>query len=180
MARRRGATAVLAEATHVYNERQVTRLLDRLRPVLPAGGRVGVLGLAYKPNTNVVEESQGVKLAQALVREGVPVVVYDPLAMENARIVLGDAVEYASSLAACVERSRVLAIATPCEEFRGLTPALLAHNPRRVVVDCWRVLDADVVRSVADYMTVGKGTGPAPSAGGGSSPAAAPASRTTG
>jgi len=128
----------------------------------------------------VVEESQGVKLAQALVREGVPVVVYDPLAMENARVVLGDAVEYASSLAACVERSRVLAIATPCEEFRRLAPAALARNPRRVVVDCWRVLDTDAVRSVADYMTVGKGTGAAPPAGGVSSPAAAPASRRTG
>jgi UDPglucose 6-dehydrogenase len=170
MARRRGATAGLAEATHAHNERQVTRLLDRVRPVLPPGGRVGVLGLAYKPNTTVVEESQGMKLAQALVREGVPVVVYDPLAMTNAKAVLGDAVEYAPSLAACVERSRVLAIATPCEEFRTLTAASLAHNPRRVVVDCWRVLDADTVRSVADYITVGKGTGAARPAGGAPSP----------
>jgi len=164
MARQRGVTASLAEATHALNERQVVRLFDRLRPLLPAGGRAGVLGLAYKPNTSVVEESQGIKLARVMTQEGVPVVVYDPLALENAKAVLGDAVEYAASMEECVEKSNVVVLATPCEEFRQLGPTHFAHNPRRIVFDCWRLLDPEAIRAVADYVTVGSTRGGNPDA----------------
>src|SRR2546425_7456241 len=52
---------------------------------LPPGGRVGILGLAYKPNTTVVEESQGIAFARYFASKGAPVVVYDPAALEGAR-----------------------------------------------------------------------------------------------
>ena len=155
MARKRGTTAPLADVTDSINRHQARRFQDRVLALVPPAGQVGVLGLAYKPGTDVVEESPGIKLAQGLAEVRVPVIVYDPLALTTARAVLGDAVSYASSMEECVRESDVVVIATPWEEFRGLTPAQLAHNPRRVVFDCWRVLPAEQVRDVADYVTVG-------------------------
>ena len=50
--------------------------------------------------------------------KGVPVVVYDPAAMENARRHLGAGVTFAASLQECATKAHVLAITTPWDEFR--------------------------------------------------------------
>ena len=156
MARGRGVDATLADATDAVNRRQVGKLCERIRGLLRPGGRVGILGLAYKPNTDVVEESQGLLLAVALTAEGFPVTVYDPLGLQNARLVLGDTVEYAPSAPECIEQANVVVVATPWEEFKRLQPYQFAHNPRRVVLDCWRIFSPDQINRVADYITIGK------------------------
>ena len=123
---------------------------------LPAGGRVGVLGLSYKPETDVVEESQGLELARYLTEQHVSVVAYDPAASDNARAVLGDRVEFAGSAAECVKRSDVVAITTPWEEFRTLSPGPSKDGARPpVVVDCWRVLDRDRSQGWNDCILLG-------------------------
>ena len=53
------------------------------------GARVGILGLSYKPETAVIEESQGVGLAAQLADQGYARAVYDPLALPAALAVLG-------------------------------------------------------------------------------------------
>jgi UDPglucose 6-dehydrogenase len=55
LARATGAPALLAEATDQLNRRQVPRLTEIVRSRLPKGGTVGVLGLSYKPDTEVIE-----------------------------------------------------------------------------------------------------------------------------
>jgi UDPglucose 6-dehydrogenase len=156
IARRYGATPTLAEATDSVNRRQALRIAERIKAVLPPERYVGILGLSYKPNTNVIEESQGVMIAQTLGRQGIPVNVYDPVSMPNAQQVLGDAVIYASALAECLQNSHVIAITTPWEEFKSIQPEQIAHNPRRVILDCWRILSPDRIAPVADYLTIGK------------------------
>ena len=55
--------ATLARATDQVNQRQVNRLAGRVLEVAADGDRVAILGLSYKPDTEVIEESQGVMLA---------------------------------------------------------------------------------------------------------------------
>ena len=71
LARATGAPALLAEATDQLNRRQVPRLAEIIRARLPKGGTVGVLGLSYKPHTEVTEESQGLELAKYLSSAGI-------------------------------------------------------------------------------------------------------------
>src|SRR5580700_6057164 len=97
--------AALAKATDEVNQRQVTRLAEIILEVLPQGETVGILGLAYKPDTEVIEESQGLMLALRLARAGCRVAVYDPAAMNNSRKSLGDCVEYSESVEACAAAS---------------------------------------------------------------------------
>jgi UDPglucose 6-dehydrogenase len=158
LARSLGARADLAEATDRMNHHQVLRLAETVARHVEPRGRIGVLGLSYKPDTDVVEASQGVMLARALVDAGFRVVVFDPKAMANARRVLGHAVEYAASAAECARTTDALAVTTAWPEFRALTAADFARGgARAVAVDCWRVLDAGRVAPACRVIVPGRG-----------------------
>jgi UDPglucose 6-dehydrogenase len=136
-----GARADLAAATDAVNDNQVARLQELVLRHLPPGGHVAVLGLTYKPDTAVVEASQGVMLAAALAGQGASVAVHDPMGMDAARAVLGDAVAYAESAAACVAGADVVVLATPWPEYAALDPVVLWDaQAEPLVIDCWRVL----------------------------------------
>jgi UDPglucose 6-dehydrogenase len=155
LARGNGVPPILAEATHQLNQSQAPRLAKWILGRLPEGGTVGVMGLSYKPNTEVIEESQGLALARHLLSIGVPVVVYDPAAMENARPQLAGKVTFAASAADCARQADVLAITTPWAEFREISPK--EFKPHGTVLDCWRLLDKDAVGAVAEYVALGLG-----------------------
>jgi UDPglucose 6-dehydrogenase len=161
LGRREGVEAILAEATDAVNRRQTLRLAELVLEHLPAGGRAGVLGLAYKPDTPVVEQSPGLLLARQLSARGVPVVVYDPEAMPSARPLMDAKVEYAESMQACAGRADVLIIATPWAEFRSLEPRHLNGSAGRVtLIDCWRLLPAALFATETNYLTLGTGAKP--------------------
>ncbi len=159
LARNLGLEAILAEATHKVNQLQVPRLAALTKSLLPEGGAVGILGVSYKPSTNVVEESQGMALAAHLLAEGVKMNIYDPAAMENARRVLPEGkVSYHPSAAECAGASQVVVIVTPWDEFRQLRPEHLNTTMGTPsVVDCWRILDRGKFESGANYVTLGIG-----------------------
>ncbi len=123
------------------NRRQVSRLVDRVRQAAEADGRVAVLGLAYKPDTPVVDESPGLAVAEALASLGFSVSVYDPLANESARGRLGDRVTYHDDVDGCVDGAEVVVMATPWPEFAKISLEQLAARGTRVVFDCWHQLD---------------------------------------
>ncbi len=153
-----GATAAIAEATDVINRKQAARIVTHLLPHLKPNSKVAILGLAYKPDTNVIEESQGVALAQELLSKGFSVILYDPLALDNTRRVLGNEPEYANSLQECVRQADAIAITTSCKEFKELEPtdfASATSTPSKVVLDCWRVLDRDRFAKVCKYIALG-------------------------
>jgi UDPglucose 6-dehydrogenase len=155
-----GVTAPLAEATDRANRLLTAAHADWIRRSVKPGAVTAVLGLAYKPDTVVLEESASIALAKHLSDGGHRVLVHDPLALDAARAVLGDRVEYAS-LADCLARAQAVVIANPCEEYKALRPE---NFPRRTppiaVLDCWRVLRAGL-RSCTwvDYIPLGVGRG---------------------
>lgn len=131
----------IAEATDGANRALPARVAEQIVARAPAGARVAVLGLSYKPDTAVVEESQGLALAAALAARGLSVAAYDPIALEAARSELGDAIKYAESAEACVTGAEVVVIATPWPEFRGLgLAARAAASGGPLVVDCFDLL----------------------------------------
>jgi UDPglucose 6-dehydrogenase len=151
--------ATLARATDQVNQRQASRVAARVLRVAKPGDRVAILGLSYKPDTEVIEESQGVMLARALAGSGVQVMAYDPLAMDNARRTLGGTIEFAPSAAACVGEAAVVVIATPWDEFKRLSPRDLdsANGRRPVIFDWWNMLQPSEFEPVADYIACGQG-----------------------
>jgi UDPglucose 6-dehydrogenase len=152
-ARELGADPVLAEATDTVNVAQTERLARIVRARLEPGNAVGILGLSYKPDTAVVEESPGVALASALAGEGYEVSVYDPVALEGALRKLGNAVLGANSAAELLERSDVVVIATPWPAFAELDP----QREGLIVIDCWGILSEERADTTIDIVRLGRG-----------------------
>ncbi|MFN2454878.1 MAG: UDP-glucose/GDP-mannose dehydrogenase family protein [Pyrinomonadaceae bacterium] len=158
LARQIGANAGLAEATDRVNREQVAWLADIVMGQLPSNGKVGILGLSYKPNTNVIEEAQGLELARQLSSRGVALVLYDPAAMENARASFKGEALFATSMEECTQQSDVVVITTPWDEFKALSPESLNHsNGRPSIVDCWRILPREEYETSVNYVALGRG-----------------------
>ena len=151
-AKKFGVSLPIAEATDEINRHQVPRLVEKILSLLPQGGKVSILGLSYKPDTDVIEESQGLELAKTLSEKGILVTVYDPAAMENARIVLGKVV-FANSLREAVKDADVILITTPWEEFKNIDPNWL--KPGTIFFDCWRILDSERYKNLGKYFALG-------------------------
>jgi len=76
-ARQTGGAAPLAEGSDKVNELTKANLLEKAMRFAPNGATVAVLGLSYKPDTYITEESAGLHLAQNLKKNGRRVVVHD-------------------------------------------------------------------------------------------------------
>ena len=144
-ARRLETKAKLAEMVDEVNRDQVTRIVERVHEVLgkpkTEKGRIkiAVLGLSYKPNTPIIEDSQALNIAQVLVSEGYQVSVYDPQALENVRGVLGNTVRYAKNCDDCAKGADLAIIAVPWQEFKKINFKRL--NKKVIFLDCWRLLE---------------------------------------
>ena len=157
VARQLGVQATLAEATDAANGEQVPLLLEIVKSRLPVGGTVGILGLAYKPETDVVEGSQALMFARSLLDIGVPIIAYDPAAVRSARRSLPGPVRFASSVTECCRNADVIVVMTAWDEFKRIGPADFDGARRRVVVDCWRILDPGRLAERAEYVALGVG-----------------------
>jgi UDPglucose 6-dehydrogenase len=157
LARDLGAEPVLAEATDSVNEAQIIRLAGAVQSRLKAGESVGILGLAYKPDTAVIDASPGVALARLLGSAGYDVRVYDPVATEAALDALGDLARGSASAEALLSESNVAVIATPWPEFRELQLDALERDGDVVVIDCWRLLPDEGPRNGVLVVRLGVG-----------------------
>lgn len=135
--------AKLAEMVDEVNRDQALRVVNRVKEIMPAFNkqnmRIGILGLSYKPNTPVIEDSQALEIVQLLVNEGYSLTVYDPQAQENARGVLGDAVSYAKDKEHCISKVELAVIAVPWPEFKNIN--FKKTNKGLILLDCWRLLE---------------------------------------
>jgi UDPglucose 6-dehydrogenase len=142
LAARVGASSGLAEATDLFNRAQITSLADLVKQYHTGNAAIGILGLTYKPDTDVVEEAFGLLLAQELSASGLRVIVYDPAADAERALGSWKNVRCASSATECIEQSGVVVLATPWREFREMPlERWTRRNQERVVIDCWRVLN---------------------------------------
>jgi UDPglucose 6-dehydrogenase len=157
LARSIGANPELAEATDRVNRYQIERVLGAVQARMQERGTVGILGLSYKPDTAVIEESQGVALAERLLTEGHAVIAYDPKALTAAQTQLRGRLQEAASAEACARAADLVVVMTPWPAFRTLSATAFEKPDRRTtVIDCWRILPTEV-RDVADVVYVGRG-----------------------
>ena len=119
---------------------------------------VGILGLAFKPNTNSVAGSASIKLAQSLVSRGARVRAYDPVAIPDAKLELNGTVHYCESAYAAAEGVEALVVGTGWPEFRGLDFAKIKKLLRRpLIVDTKNILDSVRLRAMGfEYVGVGR------------------------
>ena len=120
------------------------------------GAPVAILGMSYKPDTGVIEESQGVMLARRLSDDGYAVTIHDPMSRLPAQRILGESVTYADSAADALREADIAVIVTPWPEYAQLSNAKLPRNVP--VIDCWRILAKDANGSQVKPIWLGYGS----------------------
>jgi UDPglucose 6-dehydrogenase len=153
-----GARSDLPLVVDRLNRSLAQRILEQLRPRVPRDVTVAVLGLAYKPLSHVIEESQAIMLAKAFLEHGARVLAYDPLAGDAASLELGGSALILDNPCDCLRDADVVLITTPDEQFKRLTARDFRRNGRVLVVDFWRIL-SDQLSGVdgIDYVPYGRG-----------------------
>ena len=153
-AKQYGRDANLALATDKVNLDQTSHVVDRILSSLPPSRTVSVLGLSYKPNTPVVEESPAIKIIEGLLARKVKVVAYDPLAMDEARTTFGSSVSFTTSMEECLAASPLVVIATQDQMFQTIDGSMISQHPA-TVIDCWRILDLKRLGKSVRYVALG-------------------------
>ena len=149
----------LQEATHNVNSHQNERISKLIHRKL--GGfknkTISILGITYKPNTDVVEASASLETAKQLLKDGASLRIYDPAGAENAKRVLGNKnVFYAPSVEECLKGTQLCILATPWDEFRNLKPEdFVKLMDNAMLLDCWRFFDRQKFAKKLDYLALG-------------------------
>lgn len=152
-----GVSALLAESTDTLNRQRAEQIISLLIGEVESSATVAILGLSYKPGTEVIEESQGMYLARALLGKGYNVLVHDPLALDRVRGEFGTDVQYAETLSEVAAQAEAIVVANPDRTFGRLGEQRFPQRDRPVfVLDCWRLMrDQLVGRADVRYRAVG-------------------------
>jgi UDPglucose 6-dehydrogenase len=151
---------LLLRAVEKVNNLQPLRVVEMAQTLLGnlQGKRVAILGLAFKPNTDDVRDSASMRVAKRFVDERAEVIVYDPMAMKNARNLLNNKVQYASSPIECINGADCCVIATEWPEFKTLkSEDFICHMRTPVLIDARRIYSADMFRSKLRFSAIGLG-----------------------
>ncbi|MGI5165062.1 UDP-glucose dehydrogenase family protein [Spirillospora sp. CA-253888] len=153
------ALTFLREVDEINIRRRI-RMVDLARHLLGGsfiGRTVGVLGAAFKPNSDDVRDSPALDVAASIRAQGAEVTVYDPRAMENARRV-HPALGFGESAEDAVRGAHVVLLLTEWAEFRDMDPEALAECvAERNIVDGRNALDPEHWRAAGwNYRALGR------------------------
>jgi UDPglucose 6-dehydrogenase len=149
----------LLHAVMDINRDQRTLVVEKLRECLGSlrGQIVGMLGLAFKPNTDDMREAPSIEIAQALRKKGALVRAYDPAANEKARAIMPE-IEYRRNAQAVAKGADAVVVVTEWNEFKQLDLQRLKRSMRRpVVIDGRNIYDpAEMRRLGFVYRGIGR------------------------
>lgn len=153
-AKKIGIDAQLAVATHDINIKQVNRIIRLIESIgVKPPAKVGVLGLTYKPRTNVTEASQPLMLVNSLSENGFKVYAYDPSFTNGSENLVGPKIILTKSMEDCIMSSELCIIATPWDAFSKIDKSRFSN---KIILDCWRMFGQDGLQNALKYLVVGK------------------------
>ena len=156
-----GVDQRIVRTTVKVNDDRKVAMADRVARALGGdvqGKRVGVLGLAFKPNTDDMRDAPSIPLINRLREQGAEIVAYDPVAREQAEKIF-EGITFAPNAASVAKDADALVIVTEWDEFRALDLRRVAQAMRgKVLVDLRNVYPRDDAEKAGlTYFSVGRG-----------------------
>jgi UDPglucose 6-dehydrogenase len=149
----------LLHAVMDINRDQRMLVIDKLREALEElpGRVIGLLGLAFKPNTDDMRQAPSIDIAKVLLAAGAEVRAYDPAAVERARMLLPE-VEYLKDAYQVAAGADAIVLVTEWNEFRQLDMARIKKLMRHpVVIDGRNIYDPSLMRKLGfTYRGIGR------------------------
>lgn len=160
IAREYGYAPELLSSTVSVNKRQRQVVVHKLQALLKIikGKTIGLLGLAFKPETDDLRDAPALEIARQLIEMGARVKAYDPIANDVCRAQYPDLkIEYAASALDLAEDCDAIVIVTEWEEFRFLDLEQVGEVMRaKVLIDGRNVLDPEAA-AAAGFISRGIG-----------------------
>jgi UDPglucose 6-dehydrogenase len=156
-----GVDQQIVRTTVKVNDDRKEAMVDRVARALGGslqGKKIGLLGLAFKPNTDDMRDAPSLPIVKGLLSAGATVAAFDPVARHQAEPMMPD-VTFAADAYAAVADADALVIVTEWDEFRALDLAKLASTMRgKVLVDLRNVYDrVEAERAGLVYWGIGRG-----------------------
>jgi len=150
----------IARSVIDVNTDQMEKMVEKINHALRGveGKTLGILGLSFKPNTNDIRESPSLYIIKRLIERGADIRTYDPAAIQDARIVLGQSVTYCNDAYEVAGGADAIVLVTEWNQFRNLNldrlKGLLKHP---VFIDLRNVYEPERMRKNGfDYYSVGR------------------------
>src|ERR1700704_3100620 len=161
LAQSKGVPLKVLGAAREVNHTLTDRLVEKISTVLNSvkNKDVGILGLAFKPNTNSVAGSSSRRPAGVPGSQGGGGRAYDPVAISHAKGRLNGSIRYCESAYAAAEGVDALVVGTGWPEFRALDFDRIKHLLKMpIIVDTKNLLDSGRLRALGfEYVGVGRG-----------------------
>ena len=159
----RGVALDVLSAVDATNERQKRILGVKIGHALGHnldGKRVALWGLAFKAGTDDMREAPSLTLIETLLEAGAKVCAHDPAAMDQARAILDDKIEFADSGYEALEGADALVIVTDWNEYRNPDFNRIKKALREpVIIDGRNLYDSDRMRELGiRYYSIGRPT----------------------
>lgn len=157
-----GYSMEVLKAVERVNERQKALLFTKLQKAFGNislnGYTVTLWGLAFKPETDDMRESTALVMIRLLSESGCKIRVYDPIAMEECRRRVGDAVTYCRDMYDAVEGSEALLLLTEWKQFRLPDWQKVKDQMKRpLLIDGRNIFDAQEMKELGfDYHCIGR------------------------
>jgi len=148
-------------AVESANERQKTVLVSKLRSALAgdlAGKRIAIWGLAFKAGTDDMREAPALTIIDALLAEGVSICAHDPAAMNHARGLVGNRIDFAETNYEALAGADALVVVTDWMEYRHPDFERVKRTLRQpVIVDGRNLYDVEKMRELGmRYHSIGR------------------------
>ena len=148
----------MLKAVQEINETQTTHFVDRIEKRIGGftGKCVGLLGLAFKPNTDDIRDAKSLVIIEEVVKRGGKIQAYDPVAAENVKKSIPD-ILYCKGPYEVADRADVLILVTEWNEFKHLDLERMACSMNEKVLFDGRRLygKAKAEKAGFEYHTIG-------------------------
>ena len=158
-AEKNGYDMKVLKAVEQVNEKQKNILFEKFNRYFSGdieGKKVAIWGLSFKPETDDMREAPSLVLINSLLDNGCEVTVYDPIAMEEAKKILGDKVIYAKDIYDSVLDAEAIFHVTEWKEFRLPNWEVIKRSmkPNPVLFDGRNVFDKNMLEGIT-YLKIG-------------------------
>ncbi|MHA8078875.1 UDP-glucose dehydrogenase family protein [Aquirufa antheringensis] len=151
----------ILKSVEKVNELQKTHLIPKIEAYFNhnlKGKHFALWGLAFKPNTDDIREAPALYIIESLLKSGATVTAYDPEAMNNVKVQLGDAIQYSVNPYEALKGADALIIATEWSEFR--TPdfgQIEGELKNKVIFDGRNLFSISEIKDLGfEYYSVGR------------------------
>ena len=149
----------IIKAVDKANESRIKSLFQRIKKITKNkfnNIQIGLLGISFKPNTDDVRESPGLKLAKDLSRTKAKIKIYDPKGMENAKKELPKSIEFCNDEYEVAENSNLLVIVTEWNQFKNLDLLKIRKLMKiPVILDLRNIYSKEIIKDGFKYYSIG-------------------------